>query len=91
MVSQRMTGSAFATAAVPTSASVIHNFSPQIKDLVDTGNLLWIGLCVSESLFLSHGEKLRDLLPPSFQKANGASENWAMHTIGDCINQSGSG
>ena len=30
-VSQRTTGSAFATAAVSTSASGIHNFSPQIK------------------------------------------------------------
>ena len=43
-VSQRMTGSAFATAAVSTSASGIHNFSPQIKVLVDTRNLLSIGL-----------------------------------------------
>ena len=38
-VSQRMTGSAFATAAVSTSASGSNNFSPQIKVLVDTGNL----------------------------------------------------
>ena len=30
-VFQSMTGSAFATAAVSTSASGIHNFSPQIK------------------------------------------------------------
>ena len=47
-VSQRMTGSAFATAAVSTSASGINNFSPEIKVFVDTGNLLSIGLCVSE-------------------------------------------
>ena len=79
-VSQRMTGSAFATAAVSTSASGIHNFSLQIKVLVDAGNLLLMGLCVSESFFLSLGGKLRDLLPPSFQTANRASENSAMHT-----------
>ena len=47
-VSQRMTGSAFATAAVSTPASGIHKFFPQIKVLVDTGNLLTIGLCVGE-------------------------------------------
>ena len=74
-VSQRMTGSAFATAAVSTSASGSNNFSPQIKVLVDTGNLLSIGLCVSESFFLSLGGKLGDLWPPSFQTANGVSEN----------------
>ena len=72
-VSQRMTDSAFASAAVSTSASGIHNFSPQIKVLVDTGNLLSIGLCVSESFFLSLGGKLGDLSPPSFQTANRAS------------------
>ena len=71
-MSQRMTGSAFATAAVSTSASGSNNFSPQIKVLVDTGNLLSIGLCVSESFFLSLGGKFGDLLPPSFQTANGA-------------------
>ena len=54
-VSQRMTGSAFATAAVSISASGIHNFSPQIKILVDTGNLLLIWYCVSVSFFLSLG------------------------------------
>ena len=52
-VLQRMTGSAFATAAVSTAASGSNNFSPQIKVLVDTGNLLSIRLCVSESFFLS--------------------------------------
>ena len=67
------------------SASGIHNFSPQIKVLVDTGNLLLIGLCVSESFFLSLGGKLGDLLPPSFQTANGVSENSAMHTVGDTV------
>ena len=41
----RMTVSVFAIAKVPTSASGIHNFSPEIKVLVDTGNLLLIGLC----------------------------------------------
>ena len=46
-VSQRMTGSAFATAAVSTAASGSNNFSLQIKVLVDTRNLLSIGLCVS--------------------------------------------
>ena len=81
-MSQRMTVSAFATAAVSTSASGSNNFSPHIKVLVDTGNLLSIGLCVSESFFLSLGGKLGDLSPPSFQTANGASENLAMHTVG---------
>ena len=80
-----MTGSAFATAAVSTSASGINNFSPQIKVLVDTGNLLSIGLCVSESFFLSLGGKLGDLSPLSFQRANGASENSEMHTVGDTV------
>ena len=84
-VSQRMTGSAFVTAAVSMSASGIHNFSPQIKVLVDSGNLLSIGLCVSESFFLSLGGKLGDLSPPSFQTADGASENSAMHTVGDTV------
>ena len=82
-ISQRMTGSAFATAAVSTSGSGIHNFSPQIKVLVDTGNLLSIGLCVSESFFLSLGGKLGDLSPPSFQMTNRACENLAMHIVGD--------
>ena len=50
-VLQKMTGSAFATATVSTSASGSNNFSPQIKILVDTGNLLSIGMCVSESFF----------------------------------------
>ena len=76
-VSQQMTGSAFATAAVSTSASGIHNFSPQIKVLVDTGNLLLIGLSVNESFFLSLRGNLGDLLPPS--------ENLAMHTVGDTV------
>ena len=48
-VSQKMTGSGFATATVSTSASGSNNFSQQIKMLVDTGNLLSIGMCVSES------------------------------------------
>ena len=52
-MSQRMTGSAFATAAVSTSGG--NNFSPKIKVLVGTGNLLAIGLCVSELFFLSLG------------------------------------
>ena len=43
-VSQRMTSSVFATAAVSTSASGSNNFSSQLKVLVDTGNLLSIGL-----------------------------------------------
>ena len=47
-MSQTMTGSAFATATVSTAASGRNNFSPQIKVLVDTGNLLSIGMCVSE-------------------------------------------
>ena len=63
-----------------TSASGIHNFSPQIIVLVDAGNLLSIGLCFSESFFLSLEGKLGDLLPPSFLIANGASENSVMHT-----------
>ena len=82
-VLQKMTGSAFATATVSTSASGSNNFSPQIKILVDTGNLLSIGMCVSESFFLSLGGQLEDLSPPSFQTANTASENLAMHVVGD--------
>ena len=39
-VSQKMTGSVFATATVSTAASGSNNFSQQIKVLVDTGNLL---------------------------------------------------
>ena len=84
-VSQRMMCSAFATAAVSRSASGIHNFSPLIKVLVNWGNLLSIGLCVSESFFLSLEGKLGDLSPPSFQTANRASENLAMHTIVDAV------
>ena len=42
-VSQRMTVSAFATAAVSTSASGSNNFSPEIKVLVDTGNYYLLG------------------------------------------------
>ena len=80
-----MMGSAFATDAVSMSASGSNNFSPQIKVLVDNGNLLSIGLCVSELFFLSLGGKLGDLSTPSFQTANGASENLAMHTVGDTI------
>ena len=37
------------------------------------------------SFFLSLGGKLGDLSPPSFQMANGASENSAMHTVGDTV------
>ena len=65
-VSQQMTGSALATAAVTTSASGSNNFSPQIKILVDTGNLLSFGLCVSESLFLSLGGKLGEFIADKF-------------------------
>ena len=46
-VSQRMTGSAFVTGEVSTSASGIQNFSSELKVLVDTANFLPIGLCVS--------------------------------------------
>ena len=52
---------------------------------MDTGNLLSIGLFVSESFFLSLEGKLGDLSPPSFQTANGVSENSAMHTVGDTV------
>ena len=61
-----MTGSAFALAEVSTSASGIDNFSNAVNVLVDTGNLLTIGLCV-------------------FHTANGASENSAMHSVGETI------
>ena len=46
-VSGRVTGSAFALAEVSTSASGRDNFSNAVNVLVDTGNLLTIGLCVS--------------------------------------------
>ena len=84
-VSGRVTGSAFALAEVSTSASGIENFSSEIKVLVDTGNLLTIGLCVSESFFLSLGENVEDLSPPSFHTAYRASENSVMHTVGDTV------
>ena len=74
-VSQWMIGLAFATAAVSTAQSGSNNFSPQIKVLINTGNLLSVGLCVSESFFMSLGGQLRDLSPPSFQTANRALEN----------------
>ena len=66
-------------------ASGIDNFSNKIKVLVDTGNLLTIALCVTESFFLSLGGKVGDLLPPSFLKDKGASENSVMHTVGNTI------
>ena len=62
-------GSDFALAEVSTSASGIDNFSSEIKVLVDTDNLLTIGLCVSESFFLSLGGQVGDLSPPSFHTA----------------------
>ena len=82
-VSQKTTGSAFATATVSTSASGSTNFSRQIKVLVDTGNLLTIGMCISEAFYVSLGGQLRDLSPPSLHTANGASENSTMHGVGD--------
>ena len=80
---QMTTGAAFATATVSTSASGSTNFSRQIKVLVDTGNLLTIGMCISEAFYVSLGGQLRDLSPPSFHTANGASENSTMHVVGD--------
>ena len=38
---------------------------------------------LSESFFLSLGGQLGDLSPPSFQTANEATENLAMHVVGD--------
>ena len=70
-VSGQMTGSAFALAAVSTSASGIDNFSDKIKVLVDTSNLLTIRLCVSESFYLSLGGKVGDLLSPTFYSQRG--------------------
>ena len=50
-VSVRVTCSAFALAEVSTSASGIDNFSNAVNVLVDTWNLLTIGLCASEAFF----------------------------------------
>ena len=69
-VSGRVTGSAFALAEVSTSASGIDNFSNAVNVLVDTGNLLTIGLCVSEAFFISLGGNVGDLLLPSFHTTN---------------------
>ena len=80
-----MTSSAFALAEVATSASGKDNFSNAVNVLVDTGTLLTIGLCVSEAFFISLGGNVRDLLPPSFHTSNGASENSAMHSIGETL------
>ena len=84
-VSGRVTGSAFALANVSTSASGMNNFSKTVNVLVDTGNLLSIGLCVSEDFFVSLGGNVGDLSPPSFHTANGASENSAMYSVGETI------
>ena len=51
------------------TASGIDNFSKAVNVLVDTGNLLTIGLCVSEVFFISLGENVGDLSPPSFHMA----------------------
>ena len=67
------------------SASGIDNFSNAVNVLVDTGNLLTIGLCVSEAFFISLGGNVGDLSPPSFHMANGASENSAMHSVRETI------
>ena len=84
-VSGRVTGSAFALAEVSMSASGRDNFCNAVNVSVDTGNLLTIGLCVSEAFFISLGGNVGDLLPPSFYMANGASENSAMHSVGETI------
>ena len=65
-VSQKMTGFAFATATVSTSASGSNNFSQQIKILVDRGNLLLIGMCVSESFFFESGGTVRGFIAAEF-------------------------
>ena len=71
-----MTGSAFALAEVSTSASGRDNFSNAVNVLVDTGNLLTIGLCLSEAFFISLGGNVGDLSPPSFHMANGRLRIW---------------
>ena len=75
-VSGRVTGSAFALAEVSTSASGRDNFSNAVNVLVDTGNLLTIGLCVSEAFFISLGGNVGDLSPPSFHTASGGLRIW---------------
>ena len=77
------TGAAFATARVSTAASGSTNFSETMRVLIDTGNVLSVGLCVSEAFYLSLGGQIEDLSPPSLQTANGASLNSAMHGVGD--------
>ena len=77
------TGAAYATAQVSTAASGSTNFTETMRVLIDTGNVLAVGLCVSEAFYLSLGGRLEDLSPPSLQTANGASLNSAMHGVGD--------
>ena len=65
-VSQKMRGSVFATATVSTAASGSNSFSPQIKIWVDTGNLLTIGMCGSESFFFESGGKVWGFIAAKF-------------------------
>ena len=76
-------GAAYATAQVSTEASGSTNFTDTMRVLIDTGNVLSVGLCVSEAFYLSLGGQIEDLSPPSLQTANGASLNSAMHGVGD--------
>ena len=82
-VSGASTGAAYATAQVATEASGSTNFTDIMRVLIDTGNVLSIGLCVSEAFYVSLGGRLEDLSPPSLHTANGASLNSAMQALGD--------
>ena len=82
-VSGASTGAAYATAQVATEASGSDNFTDIMRVLIDTGNVLSIGLCVSEAFYVSLGGQLGDLDPSSLHTANGASLNSAMQALGD--------
>ena len=77
------TGAAYATAQVATEASGSNNFTDVMRVLIDTGNVLSIGLCVSEAFFVSLGGQLGDLNPSSLHTAYGASLNSTMQPLGD--------
>ena len=82
-VSGASTGAAYATAQVATEASGSNNFTDIMRVLIDTGNVLSIGLCVSEAFFVSLGGQLGDLNPSSLHTAYGASLNSTMQPLGD--------
>ena len=51
--------------------------------LADTGNLINIGMCISEDFFVCVGGQLGSLSPPSIQAVNGASVNLVLLLLGN--------